>query len=90
MGADRIIRVHICLGGSIAHLQNSRYENHHILRPETADLMHRRHFGHHPKLPGTAYGFHERAIDNLRAIGQAGNMIGYSSMLTLIPEENGC
>lgn len=72
----------------IAHLQNGRYENSRILEPETVELMHRQHFSHHPKLPGSAYGFHERIANNLRVIGHAGNMIGYSSMLSLIPEEN--
>ncbi|WP_413163489.1 serine hydrolase domain-containing protein [Capilliphycus salinus ALCB114379] len=72
----------------ITHLQNGRYENAQILEPETVELMHEQHFTHHPKLPGTGYGFHERVTNNLRVIGHAGNMIGYSSMLSLIPEKN--
>ncbi|MEB3280267.1 MAG: serine hydrolase domain-containing protein [Lyngbya sp.] len=72
----------------IAHLQNGRYENARILEPETVELMHEQHFTHHPKLPGTGYGFHEREANNLRVIGHAGNMIGYSSSFSLIPEEN--
>ncbi|WP_083492842.1 serine hydrolase domain-containing protein [Lyngbya aestuarii] len=72
----------------IAHLQNGRYENTRILEPETVELMHQQQFTHHPKLPGTGYGFHERVTNNLRVIGHAGNMIGSSSNLSLIPEEN--
>ncbi|MDY7020897.1 MAG: serine hydrolase domain-containing protein, partial [Cyanobacteriota bacterium] len=72
----------------IAHLQKGRYENTQILQPETVELMHQQHFTHHPKLPGTAYGFHERVANNLRVIGHAGNMIGYSSTLSLIPDKN--
>lgn len=73
---------------AIAHLQQGRYETGRILQPQTTQLMHRQHFTHHPQLAGTAYGFHERLENNLRAIGHAGNMPGYSSSLTLIPSEN--
>lgn len=72
----------------IAHLQNGQYENTRLLQAETTKLMQQQHFTHHPKLPGTAYGFHERLENNLRMIGHAGNMPGYSSSLTLIPERN--
>ncbi len=72
----------------IAHLQQGRYKNRQILEPETVQLMHQQHFTHHPKLPGSAYGFHERLENNLRTIGHAGNMPGYSSSLTLLPEQN--
>lgn len=72
----------------IAHLQNGSYKNSRILQPETTQLMHEQQFTHHPKLPGTGYGFHERVANNLRAIGHSGNMIGYSSTLSLIPSKN--
>lgn len=72
----------------IAHLQRGQYGNTRILEENTAELMHRQHFTHDPKLPGTAYGFHERLENNLRMLGHAGNMPGYSSSLTLIPEKN--
>lgn len=72
----------------IAHLQNGEYDDTRILQEETAKLMHQQHFTHHPKLPGSAYGFHERLENNLRTIGHAGSMPGYSSSLTLIPEQN--
>jgi len=72
----------------IAHLQNGAYGKRRILKEETTKLMHEQHFTHHPKLPGTAYGFHEHLENNLRMIGHAGNMPGYSSSITLIPEQN--
>ncbi|MEY4519057.1 MAG: hypothetical protein RLZZ499_1656 [Cyanobacteriota bacterium] len=50
--------------------------------------MHSTHYQVHPKLPGTGYGFRERLINNKRAIGHLGSLRGYSSLLTLIPEEN--
>lgn len=72
----------------LANLQQGRYQNRPILQPETVQLMQKRHFTHHPKLPGTAYGFHERLVNNMRTIGHAGNLRGYSSSITLIPDRN--
>jgi len=72
----------------IAHLQLGRYENARILEPDTVRLMHETHFTQHPQLPGTAYGFHEYLENNLRGLGHAGNSLGYSSMLLLLPEQN--
>jgi hypothetical protein len=72
----------------LAHLQQGKYENSAILKPETAELMHSTHYQIHPKLPGTSYGFRERLINNKRTIGHLGSLRGYSSFLTLIPEEN--
>lgn len=72
----------------IAHLQNGRYENSRILEDDTAQLMHRQHFTEHPRLPGSAYSFHERLENNIRAIGHLGSLRGYSSSLTLLPDQN--
>jgi CubicO group peptidase (beta-lactamase class C family) len=72
----------------IAHLQQGRYQNQRILEADTAKLMHQTHFKPHPKLPGTSYGFRERLVNNMRAIGHLGSLRGYSSSLTLIPEQN--
>ncbi|MBE9169756.1 serine hydrolase [Pleurocapsales cyanobacterium LEGE 06147] len=73
---------------AIAHLQLGSYRNRQILQPETARLMHQTHFTVHPLLPGTGYGFRERLVNNIRAIGHLGSLRGYSSVLTLIPEHN--
>lgn len=72
----------------IAHLQLGRYQNARILEADTAQLMHETHFTQHPQLPGSAYGFHEYLENNLRGLGHAGNSLGYSSMLFLLPEQN--
>ena len=72
----------------LAHLQQGRYQNSQILQPKTTELMHQTHYQIHPQLPGTGYGFRERLINNRRAIGHLGSLRGYSSSLTLIPEEN--
>jgi len=72
----------------IAQLLQGRYENSRILAADTVRLMHEQHFTHHPKLPGTGYSFHERLENNLRMIGHLGSLRGYSSSLTLMPNQN--
>ena len=72
----------------IAHLQYGSYENSRILKADTVRLMHEQHFTHHPKLPGTGYSFRERLENNIRMIGHLGSLRGYSSSLTLMPEQN--
>ena len=72
----------------IAHLLLGRYENSRILEEDTVRLMHEQHFTHHPKLPGSAYSFHERLENNIRAIEHLGSLRGYSSSLTLLPDQN--
>lgn len=72
----------------IAHLQGGRYRNSRILQPESISEMHDIQFRAHPALPGTGYGFRERYINGLQTIGHLGSLRGYSSSLTLIPEEN--
>lgn len=72
----------------IAHLLGGRYENSRILEEDTVRLMHDQHFTEHPRLPGTAYEFHERLENNLRAIEHLGSLRGYSSSLTLLPDQN--
>lgn len=68
----------------LAHLQGDR----RILKADTVRLMQEQHFTHHPKLPGTAYGFHERLINNIGTLGHSGNLRGYSSSMTLLPDRN--
>jgi len=55
---------------------------------DTVQLMHKTHFAHHPKLPGTGYSFRERLENNIRMIGHLGSLRGYSSSLTLMPDQN--
>lgn len=72
----------------IAHLLDGRYQNERILQPETTRLMHQIHFTQHPKLPGTSYSFRERLVNNIHTIGHLGSLRGYSSSLTLMPDQN--
>jgi CubicO group peptidase (beta-lactamase class C family) len=72
----------------IAHLQNGDYQGKRIFRDETARTMHALQFAPHPEMPGVAYGFFERLRNGHRAIEHAGDTLGTSSMLTLLPDEN--
>lgn len=72
----------------IAQLQGGQYEGASILPPDAIAAMHRIQFRPHPKLPGTGYGFRERRINGFQTIGHLGSLRGYSSSLTLMPEQN--
>jgi CubicO group peptidase (beta-lactamase class C family) len=72
----------------IAQLQGGQYQNSRILQPESVADMHRIHFRSYPQLPGTGYGFRERRINGLQALGHLGSLRGYSSSLTLLPDQN--
>ncbi len=72
----------------IAHLQGGQYEGASILPPDAIAAMHRIRFRPHPQLLGTGYGFRERRINGFQTIGHLGSLRGYSSSLTLMPEQN--
>ncbi len=70
----------------IAHLQNGKFENTQILRPETAVQMHSRQFGLSPALNGMCLGFYEEARNGHRIIGHGGDTIYFHSDLHLMLE----
>ncbi|MGG6242018.1 serine hydrolase domain-containing protein [Nodosilinea sp. AN01ver1] len=72
----------------IAQLQGGQYQNNRILQPESVAAMQRIHFRSHPQLPGTGYGFRERRVNGLSTVGHLGSLRGYSSSLTLMPDQN--
>ncbi len=71
----------------IAHLQHGSYQGKEILQPVTIDLMHSRLLSQHTELAGWCHGFYERFINDERIIEHAGDIVGYSSLLALIPEK---
>lgn len=71
----------------IALLQGGRYGENRILSERTTDLMLRRHATMHPLLPGWTLGFQEGDLNGLRIVEHGGDIGGFSSLLTLIPEE---
>ena len=72
----------------IAHLQDGRFEDKQILKPETAQLMHSRQFGLDPQLNGMALGFYEETQNGHRIIGHGGDTAYFHSDLHLIPDTN--
>jgi CubicO group peptidase (beta-lactamase class C family) len=70
----------------IAHLQDGKFENAQILRPETAQQMHARQFGLVPELNGMCLGFYEESRNGHRIIGHGGDTIYFHSDMHLIPD----
>ena len=70
----------------IAHLQNGKFENAQILRPETAANMHARQFGLSPALNGMCLGFYEEVRNGHRIIGHGGDTIYFHSDMHLMLE----
>jgi CubicO group peptidase (beta-lactamase class C family) len=68
----------------IAHLQNGRYENVQILRPETAKLMHARQYALRPEINGMALGFYEESRNGQRIIGHGGDTQYFHSDMHLL------
>src|SRR5205085_2432872 len=70
----------------LAHLQNGKYEDSQILKPETAELMHSRQFGTLPTMPGMCLGFYEETRNGHRIFGHAGDTEYFHSDLHLMPD----
>jgi CubicO group peptidase (beta-lactamase class C family) len=72
----------------IAHLQDGKFGEKQILRPETAKLMHSRTFGSDDRLNGMALGFYEESRNGQRIIGHGGDTELFHSDLHLILAQN--
>jgi len=72
----------------IAHLQNGKFGDKQILRPETAEKMHARLFGADDRLNGMAHGFYEETRNGHRIIGHGGDTGYFHSDLHLILDQN--
>jgi CubicO group peptidase (beta-lactamase class C family) len=72
----------------MAHLQDGRWNDKQILKPETAKLMHARAFGSDPRLNGMALGFYEETRNGHRIIGHGGDTLYFHSDLHLIQDAN--
>ena len=70
----------------IAHLQNGKYENVQILKPETAEMMHSRQFANLPDMNAMCLGFYEETRNGHRIIGHAGDTDYFHSDLHLMPD----
>lgn len=72
----------------IAHLQNGRYEDAQILKPETAMQMHARQDGWPSAMNAMCLGFYEQWRDGHRSIGHGGDTVSFHSNLHLILDAN--
>jgi CubicO group peptidase (beta-lactamase class C family) len=73
----------------IAHLQNGKYGDTQILKPETAIQMHARQQGvWPPSMNAMCLGFYEQWLDGHRSIGHGGDTISFHSNLHLILDAN--
>jgi CubicO group peptidase (beta-lactamase class C family) len=72
----------------IAHLQDGKFGDKQILRPETAKLMHTRTFGTDDRLNGMALGFYEDSRNGQRIIAHAGDTEMFHSDLHLVLQPN--
>jgi CubicO group peptidase (beta-lactamase class C family) len=72
----------------IAHLQDGRYGDTQILKPETAKLMHSRAFGPVPELNGMALAFFQENQNGHTIIGHGGDTRFFHSHLHLILDAN--
>jgi CubicO group peptidase (beta-lactamase class C family) len=72
----------------IAHLQNGRYGDILILKPETAIQMHSRQNGWPPTMNAQALGFYEESRNGHRIIEHAGDTEVFHSDLHLILDSN--
>ena len=72
----------------IAQLQNGRYGDVQILKPDTAILMHTRQQGWPEPMNAMALGFYEETRNGHRIIGHAGDTQWFHTDLHLIPDSN--
>jgi CubicO group peptidase (beta-lactamase class C family) len=71
----------------IAQLVGASGRDTPILEAGTVREMQRRQFAQHPRLEGWTYGFFEHLENGQRAIEKGGDIMGFSSMLFLLPEQ---
>ncbi len=71
----------------IAHLQDGRFGETHILQEETARQMKEIAFAHDPRLPGWGTGFSIAQRDELRLVGHGGDTTYFHSELAILPAE---
>jgi CubicO group peptidase (beta-lactamase class C family) len=71
----------------IAHLQNGRFGKARILSDGAAARMHRQQATMHPLVPGFSLGFQMDDTNGRRILEHGGDIGGFSSLMTLLPDE---
>jgi CubicO group peptidase (beta-lactamase class C family) len=72
----------------IMHLQNGRYGDAQILKPETAIAMHTRQEGWPAATNGMCLGFYEQTTNGHRVIAHGGDTVAFHSNLLLLLNDN--
>lgn len=72
----------------IAHLQEGRYGETHILQAATAQEMHQQQFTHDPRLPGVTYGLAEWARNGQHLLWHGSSTGFFEGMIFLLPAHN--
>lgn len=72
----------------LAHLDENQTDYQLFNKKETLSMMHEQTYSINPHVPGNAHGFWEGFNGGNRVIGHGGNVVGYTSYLALVPEEN--
>jgi len=73
----------------LAHLDKSQTGTYQLFeQTETLSTMHEQTYTVNPNLPGVAHGFWERFSGDNRVIEHSGNLVGFTSQLSLVPDEN--
>jgi len=70
------------------HLNLGKSNDNRILKSESALSMQTQQLSINKKVFGFAYGFYEKNQFGLKAYNHGGDMLGYSSFITLVPEIN--
>jgi CubicO group peptidase (beta-lactamase class C family) len=70
----------------IAHLNDGKYGDVQILKPETARRMRERLFAHDPKVDAMCYGFWELHRNGQRIIDHGGDTLLFHTLFAMIPE----
>ncbi|SHJ09782.1 CubicO group peptidase, beta-lactamase class C family [Aquimarina spongiae] len=70
------------------HLNLGKLNDNRILKTETALSMQTQQLSVNSEVYGFAYGFYEKNQFGLKAYNHGGDMLGYSSFITLVPEIN--
>ena len=70
-----------------SHLHNGSHGTTRILSDTAADMMHRQYATMHPRVPGWTLGFQVNDLNGRRIIEHGGDIGGFSSLMTLLPDE---
>ncbi|HYF38739.1 MAG TPA: serine hydrolase domain-containing protein [Gemmatimonadales bacterium] len=70
-----------------SHLHNGRRGTTRILSDTAAEKMHRQYVTMHPRVPGWTLGFQVNYLNGRRIIEHGGDIGGFSSLMTLLPDE---